>query len=105
MNDKATCAPPYGVPPLRAELQTAHDELNASTDFLAYAVCHTHDDLAWEVNIRVGNIHMALDQCHADRDAAVAAGAAWLRERLEHEPTADEAAFQQLWEEHVQRKN
>lgn len=37
----------YPLPPLRPELQAAHDEMDAKGDYFAYAVCRTHDGQAW----------------------------------------------------------
>ena len=42
----------YPLPPLRPELQAAHDEMDAKGDYFAYAVCRTHDGQAWEVTTR-----------------------------------------------------
>ena len=56
----------YRVPPLRPELQAAHDEKDTKGCLLAYAVYRMHDDLAWEVNTRPGNIyHSDLDTLHS----------------------------------------
>lgn len=52
----------YRVPPLRPELQAAHDEMDTKEDYFAYAMYRMHDDQAWEVNTRPGNI------CHSDLD-------------------------------------
>lgn len=99
MKDGPTCGT-YRVPPLRPELQAAHDEMDAKADYFAYAVCRTHDGQAWEVNTRQGNIYTALDESYADHDKATAAGVAWLLEQVDREPGADERAFRTLWEEH-----
>ena len=96
---RGTCGT-YRLPPLRPELQAAHDEMDAKEDYFAYAVGRTHDDQAWEVNNREANIYSALDGSYATHDEAMVAGAAWLLEQLEREPDADERAFRQLWQEH-----
>ncbi|VTY37618.1 hypothetical protein [Burkholderia cenocepacia] len=88
----------YSLPPLRPELQAACDEMHAKEDYFAYAVCHTHDGQAWEVNYRVGGMCFALDGHYLGRDEAMAAGAAWLLEQLNREPTDDEVAYRRLWE-------
>lgn len=88
----------YALPQLRPELQAAHDEMDAKADFLAYAVCRTHDGQAWEVTTRQGGMYSALDGRYLDHDEAMAAGVAWLQEQLDREPTADEADYRALWE-------
>ena len=88
----------YPLPPLRPELQAAHDEMDAKGDYFAYAVCRTHDGQAWEVTTRQGGMYGALDGRYLDHDEAAAAGVAWLLEQLDREPTADEAAYRALWE-------
>ncbi|GEM_PF-3234936 len=88
----------YSLPPLRPELQAACDEMHAKEDYFAYAVCRTHDGQAWEVNYRVGGMCFALDGQYPDRDEAMAAGAAWLLEQINREPTDDEVADRRLWE-------
>ena len=88
----------YPLPPLRPELQAAHDEMDAKGDYFAYAVCRTWDGQAWEVNTRQGGMCFALDGVYLDHDEAMAAGAAWLLEQIGREPTADEAAYRALWE-------
>ena len=88
----------YPLPPLRPELQVALDEMNDQDGYFAYAVCRTHDGQAWEVNTRQGGMCFALDGRYLDHDEAMAAGAAWLLEQLDREPTADEAAYRALWE-------
>jgi hypothetical protein len=95
--NKPTCGTPYGLPPLRPELQAAHDEMDAKADYIAYAVGRTHDGQAWEVNTRIGNIYDALDGRHLDFDNATAAGAAWLLDQVGREPNADELAHRQLY--------
>ena len=87
----------YSLPPLRPELQAACEEMNAKEDYFAYAVCRTHDGQAWEVNYRMGGMCFALDGQYLDRDEAMAAGAAWLLEQLNREPTDDEMAYRRLW--------
>ncbi|MCA8425819.1 hypothetical protein LGN30_21765 [Burkholderia seminalis] len=42
-NRNLGCGTVDGLPPLRAELQTAHDEMNVARSYFAYAVCHTYD--------------------------------------------------------------
>ena len=76
----------YRVPPLRPELQAAHDEMDARGDYFAYAVSRTHDGQAWEVNTRQGNIYSALDGSYIDHEEAMTVGVAWLLEQLEREP-------------------
>lgn len=88
----------YRLPPLRPELQAAHDEMDAAGDYFAYAVCRTHDGQAWEVNIKHGGIYSALDGRYLDHDEAMATGAAWLLEQLDREPTEHEAAYRAQWE-------
>ena len=66
----------YPLPPLRPELQAAHDEMDAKGDYFAYAVCRTHDGQAWEVTTRQGGMYAALDGRYLDHDEAMAAGAA-----------------------------
>ena len=88
----------YSLPPLRPELQAALDEMNATGDYFAYAVCRTWDGQAWEVNYRVGGMCFALHGQYPDRDEAMAAGGAWLLEQLNREPTDDEVAYRRLWE-------
>lgn len=66
----------YPLPPLRPELQAAHDEMDAKGDYFAYAVCRTHDGQAWEVTTRQGGMYAALDGCYLDHDEAMAAGVA-----------------------------
>ena len=65
----------YALPPLRAELQAAHDEMDAKGDYFAYAVCRTHDGQAWEVTTRQGGMYAALDGRYLDHDEAAAAAA------------------------------
>ena len=77
------------MPPLRPELQAAHDEMDAKADYFAYAVCRTYDGQAWEVNTRQGNIYSAIDGTHTDHNEAMAAGEAWLLEQIEREPDAE----------------
>ena len=101
MKDRPICGT-YRVPPLRPELQTAHDEMDAKADYLAYAVCRAHDGQAWEVNTRQGNIYTILES-YADHDKAMAAGAAWVLEQVAREPGADERAFRALWEKHKKK--
>ena len=96
---QGTCGT-YRVPPLRPELQAAHDEMDANGDYFAYAVCRTHDGQAWEVNTRQGNIYSALDGSYIDHEEAIAKGVAWLLEQLEREAEVDELAFRLLWQEH-----
>ncbi|WP_208571138.1 hypothetical protein [Pseudomonas aeruginosa] len=88
----------YPLPPLRPELQAAHDEMDAKGDYFAYAVCRTYDGQAWEVTTRQGGMYAALDGRYLDHDEAMAAGVAWLLEQIDREPTADEAAYRTLWE-------
>ena len=88
----------HPLPPLRPELQAAHDEMDAKGDYFAYAVSRTHDGQAWEVTTRQGGMYGALDGRYLDHDEAMAAGAAWLLEQLDREPTDDEAAYRALWE-------
>lgn len=88
----------YSLPPLRPELQAACDEMHAKEDYFAYAACRTHDGQAWEVNYRVGGMCFALDDQYPDRDEALAAGAAWLLEQINREPTDDEVVYRRLWE-------
>lgn len=89
----------YSLPPLRPELQAACDEMHAKDDYFAYVVCSTHDGQAWEVNYRVGGMCFALDGQYSDRDEAMAAGAVWLLEQINREPTDDEVAYRRLWED------
>jgi len=96
---RGTCGT-YRVPPLRPELQAAHDGMDAKGDYFAYAVCSTHDGQVWEVNTRQGNIYSALDGSYIDHDEAMVAGVAWLLAQVAREPDADELAFRLLWEEH-----
>jgi hypothetical protein len=79
-------------------LQAAYDEMGAKGDFFAYAVCRTHDGQAWEVTTKHGGMYGALDGRYLEHDEAMAAGEAWLQEKLDREPTADEAAYRTLWE-------
>ena len=88
----------YPLPPLRLELQVALDEMNNQDGYFAYAVCRTHDGQAWEVTTRQGGMYGAHDGRYLDHDEAMAAGAAWLLEQLDREPTDDEAAYRALWE-------
>lgn len=106
MRNTPICGAPYGLPPLRPELQAAHDEMDAKADYFAYAVCRTHDGQMWEVNVREGGMYFALDGLYRDQNEAMAAGAVWLLEQLDREPTDDEAAYRQLFEDvsrHVER--
>lgn len=98
MRSESPWGTPY-LPPLRPELQTASEEMDAKGDYFAYAVCRTHDGQAWEVNTRQGGIYFALDDRYLDHDEATAASVAWLREQLNLEPTDDELVYRQLWEE------
>ncbi|WDJ94376.1 hypothetical protein [Xanthomonas campestris] len=98
MGNQPTCGTPYGLPPLRPELQVALDEMGAKEGYFAYAVCRTHDGQAWEVNIREGGMCFALDGRYLDHDEAMAVGVAWLLEQLDRELTDDEAAYRRLWE-------
>ncbi|MCW3699889.1 hypothetical protein [Burkholderia cenocepacia] len=105
-NHNIGCGAVDGLPPLRAELQTAHDEMNASRNYLAYAACRTHDGQAWEVNIRTGNIFSALEQRYCDRSEALAAGEAWLMDERCREPDTIELAFRQVWKDsHLSDEN
>ncbi|WP_172441891.1 hypothetical protein [Burkholderia sp. IDO3] len=105
-NRNRGCGTADGLPPLRAELQTAHDEMNASRSYFAYAVCRTHDGRAWEVNIRTGNIFSALEQRYCGRSEALAAGEAWLMDERCREPDAAELAFRQVWKDsHLSAEN
>jgi hypothetical protein len=61
----------YPLPPLRPELQAAHDEMDAKGDYFAYAVCRTHDGQAWEVTTRQGGMYGALDGRYLDHDEAM----------------------------------
>ena len=58
----------HPLPPLRPELQAAHDEMDAKGDYFAYAVCRTHDGQAWEVTTRQGGMYGALDGRPVDAD-------------------------------------
>lgn len=71
----------FELPPLRPELQAAHDEMDATGQFFAFAVCPTWDAKGWEVNTKQGNIYCALDGSFATKDEAHAAGAAWLEKQ------------------------
>lgn len=71
----------YRIPPLRPELQAAHDEMDATGQFFAFAVCQTWDVNGWEVNTKRGNIYCALDDRFATQDQAHAAGSAWLEKQ------------------------
>ncbi|WP_321784446.1 hypothetical protein [Burkholderia pyrrocinia] len=105
-NRNRECGTADGLPPLRAELQTAHDEMNASRRYFAYAVCRTHDGRAWEVNIRTGNIFSALEQRYCGRSEALAAGEAWLMDERCRELDAAELAFRQVWKDsHLSAEN
>jgi hypothetical protein len=53
---------------------------------------------AWEVTTRQGGMYTALDGRYLDHDEAMAAGAAWLLDQFDREPTADETAYRALWE-------
>ena len=68
----------YRMPPLRPELQTAHDEMDATGQDYAFAVCPTWQGDAWEVNTKQVNIYSAISGSFASRAEATAAGAAWL---------------------------
>ncbi|MDN7454414.1 hypothetical protein [Burkholderia cenocepacia] len=98
-NRNLRCGTVDGLPPLRAVLQTAHDEMNASRGYFAYAVCRTHDAQAWEVNIRTGNIFSALEQRYCCRSEALAAGEAWLMDERCREQDAVELAFRRRWKD------
>ena len=89
----------YQIPPLRPELEAAHDAMGATQDYFAYAVCRTYDGQSWEVNIRQGNIYSVLETCYADYDEALAAGAAWLREESQRKLSPAEEDHLALWEE------
>ncbi|WP_322005828.1 hypothetical protein [Paraburkholderia tropica] len=97
--DRTGCNTHNGLPPLRTELQAAHDEMKFSMDYFAYAVCRTYDGEAWEVNTREGNFYSALDVRHPGRAEALAAGAIWLAEQCDRIPDAYELAFRRHWME------
>lgn len=101
MNEPIACATPFGLPPLREELQAAHDAMDASDDYQAFAVCRTHGGQAWEVNIREGNIYSALDDRYCDQASAECAGADWLQERRQSAPSADEQVHRELWQDWI----
>ena len=71
----------YRVPPLRPELQAAHDEMDATGQDYAFAVCPTWQGDAWEVNTKEVNIYSALSGSFSSRAEAAAAGSAWLAGR------------------------
>ncbi|HDR9248632.1 MULTISPECIES: hypothetical protein [Burkholderia cepacia complex] len=105
-NRNLGCGTVDGLPPLRAELQTAYDEMNVARSYFAYAVCRTHDGQAWEVNIRTGNIFSALEQRYCNRSEALSAGEAWLMDERRLEPDAVELAFRQVWKDsHLPAEN
>ncbi|WP_352888525.1 hypothetical protein [Sinimarinibacterium thermocellulolyticum] len=104
MNDQCKCGTALGMPPLRPELQAAFDELYANPDYFAFAVCRSPNGQAWEVNVREANITWCLETCGTENeypsyDEAMAAGAAWLQEQINREPSADDMAFRKLWED------
>ena len=66
----------YKIPPIRPELQAAYDEMKATGQFFAFAVCQTWDAKSWEVNTKQGNIYCALDERFSTKEEAHAAGAA-----------------------------
>lgn len=103
MRSHATCGTAFGLPPLREELQAAHDVMNASDHYHAFAVCRTHDGQAWEVNIRVGNIYSALDTSYAGPTAAERAGTEWLRTQHDRTLSADERVHREWWCEWIAR--
>ena len=71
----------YKIPPIRPELQAAYDEMKATGQFFAFAVCQTWDAQSWEVNTKQGNIYCALDERFSTKEEAHAAGAAWLEKQ------------------------
>ena len=89
------------LPPLRPELQAAHDEMDAKGDYFAYAVYRTHDGQAWDVATRQGGTYAAINCEYLDHDEAMATGVAWLLEQIERVPTVEEAAYQALWERSI----
>lgn len=71
----------YQIPPIRPELQAACDEMKATGQFFAFAVCQTWGAKSWEVNTKQGNIYCALGERFATQEEAHAAGAAWLEQQ------------------------
>ena len=71
----------YTIPPIRPELLVAFDEMKATGQFFAFAVCQTWDAKSWEVNTKQGNIYCALDERFSTKEEAHAAGAAWLEKQ------------------------
>lgn len=68
----------YVIPPLRQELQTAYDEMNATGQDFAFAVCPTWDGKGWEVNTKECAMYCALPGSFNSKEEAQAAGQAWL---------------------------
>lgn len=68
----------YTIPPLRPELQAAHDEMDATGQDFAFAVCPTWDGKGWEVNTKECSMYCALDGSFNSKEEAQAAGKAWL---------------------------
>ena len=60
----------YKIPPIRPELQAAYDEMKATGQFFAFAVCQTWDAKSWEVNTKQGNIYCALDERFSTEEEA-----------------------------------
>lgn len=66
------------MPEIRPDLQAAYDEMDATGKAFAFAVCQTWQGDAWEVNTKRENIYCALNGSFDSREAAIAAGSAWL---------------------------
>lgn len=74
----------FRVPSIRPELQVAFDEMNATGEFFAFAVCQTWDGKHWEVNTKMGRIFIPLNDTFASKEEAQSAGYKWLCSRLDN---------------------